>query len=120
MTKQPSDGVRRLLLIVSGISNHQHGEDSEGLDVAGRQQLPVMHCTRCGHLGYDITLANQRCGQRPDGKNRSKGLNTSAIGIGDFEECPVCVATGSVGDTRCERCSGHGWLYVRDVPKHMR
>jgi hypothetical protein len=108
------------LTVCDSSSNGQPREDGAGLDVADKVRLPETHCTRCGHIGYNITLANQQCGRRPDGKNRCKGLTASAINVGDCEVCAACAATGYVGDRRCERCSGHGWQYVRDLPEHMR
>jgi hypothetical protein len=76
-----------------------------------KQQLPVTYCTNWGKVGHNISLANGRCGQMLDRK-RCKGLNQSAIGINDWEECPTCAGTGWTGQ-RCVRCDGAGWLFVR-------
>jgi hypothetical protein len=61
-----------------------------------KQRPPVTSCTNCGKVGYNITIANERCGQTIDRK-RCKGTIQSAIGENDWAEChPVKVKDGKM------------------------
>ena len=77
-----------------------------------KRPKPVTCCTNCGTPGYDIRLANAKCG-RMAGKKRCKGTNSSANQENDWAECLACNATGWTGNGSCEQCEGAGWLFVR-------
>ena len=73
---------------------------------------PVTFCTVCGRVGYNIATANQRCGQTFNRK-RCRGVNTSALNVNDWSECPSCAATGGENGKTCHQCDGAGWLARR-------
>jgi len=77
-----------------------------------KRPKPVTCCTNCGAPGYNIGLANGKCG-RMVGKERCKGVNQSAIGENDWSECPSCAGSGYEGENRCSQCTGAGWLFAR-------
>jgi hypothetical protein len=82
-----------------------------------KQRQPCTCCTRCGRVGYDIALSNQPCRRVLDRKGtKCKGAISSAINIGDWEECLTCRGSGASNATTCEPCSGAGWIFVRDRP----
>jgi hypothetical protein len=76
------------------------------------QKEPIAVCTVCGHFTYNATLINQPCGQKPNGKNRCRGVNGSALNSTDWAQCTYCV-DGLADGKRCEVCQGSGWNYVR-------
>lgn len=73
-----------------------------------KRPKPVTSCTDCGAPGYNIQLANGKCGRRV-GDKRCKGTNQSAIGENDWAECKACMGEG------CAECTGVGWLFL---PRH--
>ncbi len=78
----------------------------------GIRQLPVTVCTNCGAHGYNIQLANRRCGRIVSGK-RCEGMNQRASLERDWAECPTCAATGFEGKRYCRHCDGSGWVFMR-------
>jgi hypothetical protein len=78
-----------------------------------KRPKPVTSCTECGTPGYNIRLANLKCG-RVFSKKTCKGTNQRAIGHKDWAECPSCEALGFRGTPQCSQCGGPGWLFVRD------
>jgi hypothetical protein len=85
----------------------------------GKRPKPVTTCTNCGAPGYDIALANAKCGRMVNRK-RCRGTNRSAIGGNDWAKCPSCEALGYEGIPQCSQCGGPGWLFVRDRNKKSR
>jgi len=75
-----------------------------------KRPKPVTSCTKCGAPGYEIALANGKCGRMVNWK-RCKGTNQSAIGDKDWIECPSCEAFGYEGYPQCSQCGGPGWLF---------
>jgi hypothetical protein len=78
-----------------------------------KRPKPVTSCTDCGTPGYNIGLANLKCG-RVFSKKTCKGTNQSAIGDNDWVECPSCEGVGYRGEPQCSQCGGPGWLFARD------
>ena len=74
-----------------------------------KRSRPLAVCTHCSQLTNRLQAINQRCSKKYAGK-RCKGLIVSAPAEG-WQECSKCLATGRVGDEKCERCGGWGWLY---------
>ena len=80
-------------------------------------RMPCTSCTYCRVVGYDISRSNTACRRVLDRKGKKcKGSISSAINIGDWEECPSCDATGTSGGETCTQCSGAGWIFVRGMP----
>lgn len=77
-------------------------------------QKPVAVCTVCGSFSFSPQLINQRCSERPDGKNRCKGVWGSALNEGDWQVCHDCGSSRNKGSSRCRPCQGSGWLFVRN------
>jgi hypothetical protein len=77
-----------------------------------KRPKPVTSCTKCGAPGYNIALANGKCGRMVNWK-RCKGTNQSAIGDNDWNKCPSCGAFGYEGSPQCSQCGGPGWLFRR-------
>lgn len=75
-------------------------------------KTPCAVCTVCGKTSHSITVVNNRCYVRQNGK-QCKGVFQSAIGIDDWEVCPACSGFGSVENVRCDQCSGDGHLFIR-------
>ena len=73
---------------------------------------PVAVCTRCGGVSYATDQINGQCAQRLAGK-RCVGVNGSALNDDDWKQCAACAGSGRIGASRCGRCDGVGWLYVR-------
>lgn len=73
---------------------------------------PVAVCTVCRAYNRNPSVINERCGNVYNRK-RCKGVWRSAISEGDWEECPVCKASGSEEDCKCGQCEGFGWIYCR-------
>jgi len=79
-----------------------------------KRPKPVTSCTHCRAPGYNIQLANGKCG-RMVGTKRCTGTNQSAIGDNDWGECLPCAASGYDGAAQCRQCDrGSGWVFVRD------
>ena len=78
-----------------------------------KRPRPVTCCTRCGGVGYSITLANGKCGRMYGGR-RCHGINRSAVGEKDWAECLACWGTGRDVGTICHECEGSGWNFVRE------
>jgi len=80
-----------------------------------RLHLPVTCCTVCRNAGYSIALTNAQCERIINGV-RCSGVNQSAIGVYDWAECPACDGSGGWDSvTKCRRCGGVGWLFVREA-----
>jgi hypothetical protein len=77
----------------------------------GNRQRPVTVCTNCGAHGYNIQLANGRCGHIANGR-RCQGINQSALQECDWAECSTCAATGFEGKRYCRQCDGSGWVFT--------
>jgi hypothetical protein len=77
-----------------------------------KRPKPVTSCTKCGAPGYNIALANEKCGRIVNSK-RCKGTNQDAIADKDWTECPSCEACGYEGSPQCSQCGGPGWLFQR-------
>lgn len=80
-----------------------------------RLNPPCAVCTSCGAYRHDAAAINQPCRRQLDRNKRCRGAYGSAIAVGDWAECPACQASGRVAGTRCERCDGYGWHYVRGI-----
>ena len=74
---------------------------------------PVTSCTKCGAPGYNIALANGKCGRVVNSK-RCEGTNQSAIGDKDWPSVHLVTSCGYEGSPQCSQCGGPGWLFVRD------
>jgi len=59
-----------------------------------KRPRPVTSCTDCRAAGYNIDLANEKCGRTLAHEQRCKGTIQSAIGENDWAECPSCAASG--------------------------
>jgi hypothetical protein len=77
-----------------------------------KRPVPVTSCTSCGNAGYNLTLANGRCGKKIDGE-RCKGTNSSAASDGDWQECAACQGIGVERNAPCSQCRGVGWQLAR-------
>jgi hypothetical protein len=75
-------------------------------------QPPTAICTACRNRTYNMAVINERCGQRPDGRTRCRGINGSALNDTDWEQCRLCMG-GSVNGLRCSICEGSGWKFIR-------
>lgn len=75
---------------------------------------PVSRCTVCEKTSTSIGTANTKCYEK-FGNKTCKGTMKSSVSIGDWEECPLCSATGRTDSGSCVRCNGAGHLYVRDI-----
>src|SRR5262249_45516379 len=80
-----------------------------------KQPKPVTICTHCRVVGYSLTGINERCGRTVWRNERCRGVISSALNENDWKECPLCGGFGWKGtsSTKCEQCSGSGWLFVR-------
>ena len=78
-----------------------------------KRRRPVAICIRCNAV-YGVSGTNERCG-RTVGNERCGGGISSALNDDDWEECPARAATGDKSGAICARCSGAGWLFVRDT-----
>ena len=76
------------------------------------QAQPVAVCTVCRAISYSMTGINGPCGRTVGGR-RCRGVNGSALNENDWAVCDQCTGTGSVDNSRCQYCSGAGWLYIR-------
>ena len=77
-----------------------------------KEKKPVAVCTACGHHTFRAEAINQQCSARPGGK-RCKGAYGSALGEGDWAQCPSCGGSGEAKAGPCVPCQGDGWVYVR-------
>jgi hypothetical protein len=77
-----------------------------------KRPIPVTSCTACGNAGYNLTLADGRCGKTIGGE-RCKGTNSSAANDGDWQECWSCRAIGVERNAPCTHCRGTGWRFAR-------
>lgn len=77
-----------------------------------KKHPPEAVCTECGKYWHSILVANKRCNQKYGGK-RCQGTFSSAVTVGDWEECTVCDATGVKDEQRCVACQGSGFDFVR-------
>jgi hypothetical protein len=73
---------------------------------------PVAVCTVCHAYSTNISVINERCGNRYNNK-RCQGVWRSALSEGDWQECSSCNATGREPQGRCNQCGGFGWIYCR-------
>jgi len=79
-----------------------------------KRPVPVTSCTACGNAGFNLTLANGRCGKNIGGK-RCEGTNARATDEGDWQECSFCQAIGVEHNAPCSQCRGVGWLLLRST-----
>jgi hypothetical protein len=77
-----------------------------------KRPKPVTSCTKCGAPGYNIALANGKCG-RMVGKERCNGTNQSTPGVNEWVMCESCEASGYEGTPQCSQCGGPGWVIHR-------
>jgi hypothetical protein len=73
---------------------------------------PSTQCSRCGKVVHDINYANKRCYEEVNRK-RCEGIFISMLRADDWEECSGCT-TGRTDGGRCIKCSGDGWINIRD------
>ena len=78
-----------------------------------KQRIPVAVCTQCGKYSTNGNVINEPCGNQTHNGKRCRGVFGSAINVGDWQECPSCLAVGRVDSSCCSQCDGHGWLYMR-------
>jgi hypothetical protein len=83
------------------------------LSLLMKRPRPVTYCTDCRAVGYNIDLADEKCGRTLAHEKRCKGTIQSAIGENDWAECPSCAASGYDRTAQCFQCRGSGWLFVR-------
>jgi hypothetical protein len=76
------------------------------------REKPCAVCTVCGKYGFVMSVINERCGNRHNGK-RCKGVWGSALNVGDWVECESCNGTGSSKGTPCAGCQASGWRFAR-------
>lgn len=74
--------------------------------------IPAAVCTVCGAYVRDAKFINQRCGNKPSGK-QCKGAYGGAQQEKDWEECPSCSATDRTQGGKCSQCAGFGWIFAR-------
>ena len=84
------------------------------VDMPLKRPVPLTSCTACGNAGYNLSLANSRCGKNIGGK-RCEGTNMRATGHGDWQECSFCQAIGVEHNAPCSQCRGVGWLFLRST-----
>jgi hypothetical protein len=75
-----------------------------------KRPKPLTCCTNCVTPGFDIQLANGKCGRVFNGE-RCNGMNGSTIQENSWSECPSCAATGVAPNVPCGQCDGYGWLF---------
>jgi DnaJ-class molecular chaperone len=76
-----------------------------------KRDLPVTYCTKCGGVGHNIRVVGGRCCKNR-GEQRCDGVNAVATNKLDWEECPLCQATGYYRNKECPDCKGAGYLFV--------
>jgi DnaJ-class molecular chaperone len=81
-----------------------------------KREVPITHCNQCGGAGYDSGVTGRRCPRTIAGE-RCNGTNESALGRGDWEDCPNCAATGYYRNKECPQCLGVGYLFARPTQK---
>ena len=80
----------------------------------GKQEKPMMVCTRCRAYSVNPHFFNQRCDQVVNGK-RCREIYRSALRPDDWKECTFCEGVGFVGKERCPSCNGSGWSFIRGI-----
>jgi hypothetical protein len=88
-------------------------QQSDRTMARSKKEKPSAQCPRCGKVAHDIRYVNERCNAQINGK-RCDGFFRSMLHPGDWKECPGCNATGRTDESRCIKCSGEGWINVRD------
>ena len=78
----------------------------------GRRGHPVAVCTQCGRYEYQVLTINERCSAHIN-KRQCKGASSSALDLGDWQQCADCLATGLRNGSECSICNGTGWHYLR-------